>query len=141
MRIINLVSYFTLISAMLLVLVFGYWYLYPYRTLELNTKTYPILNENKVVKQGERLIYQVDACKYTDVIPDLTKFFVDGVIYETPKSIGAIEKGCHVKNIDVYVPRAIPTGVYHMKFVARYEVNPIRTIEVINYSDEFRVVK
>jgi hypothetical protein len=74
-----------------------------------------------------------------NIVPELTKFFIDGVIYETPKSIGAVEMGCHVQNVDVYVPKAIPSGTYKMKFVAKYKVNPIRYIEYINYSEPFIV--
>ena len=66
---------------------------------------------------------------------------VDGVIYELSDSVGAVEKGCRVTKIDVWIPHSIPPGNYRMEFVARYQVNPIRVIQYINYSEPFTVTK
>jgi len=139
-KIIYIFSYLTILIALGLMFLAGFWLLYPYKVVEFKNSPYPIMNENKTVKKGEDLIYQVDACKYLNAVPDLTRFFIDGIIYETPKSVGAVEMGCHIQDISITVPKAIPTGVYKMKFIARYKVNPIRVIEYVNYSQSFMVI-
>lgn len=128
----------TITIALGLMLTFIYWLVYPYKTAEFKLP-FEVMNENKIVMRGERLRYKIDYCKYTDQMPDVTKFFIDGVIYETPASPGLARIGCNVDISDVYVPRAIPPGKYSLKIVARYKLNPIRTIEIVNYTEPFTV--
>jgi len=75
-RILNIISFFTIVIAFGMIILFGFWKLYPYKVMDVKNTHYPILNENKTVQQGGRLVYQVDACKYVDITPDLKKFFV-----------------------------------------------------------------
>jgi hypothetical protein len=111
---------------------------YPYKTADFQLP-FKILNENKTVVRGDRLRYEITYCKYTTMHPDLTKFFIDGVIYETPKVPGVAEQGCRTEVADVYVPKAIPPGNYTLKTVAIYHVNPIRNIEIVNYTEQFTI--
>ena len=132
-------SWTVIISMMLIILLLGFWLLFPYKIAEYKNVPFPILNENKIVKRGDRVRYLIDACKYTTQIPELIKFFVDGVIFETPKTVGVVPFGCNQVTADAYVPRAIPTGVYSLKMVVKYKVNPIRTIEYTNITEKFTV--
>jgi hypothetical protein len=137
----KLVSFFILITTIAIVLVIIFWANYPYKTIEFKNVPFPILNENKTVKQGDRGRYLVEACKYTNESPSVTKKFIDGVIYETVPQPGTIPLGCHETIMDVYIPRAIPTGKYKVQVVAQFRVNPIRTITVISYTEEFNIIK
>lgn len=124
-----------------MILIITYWSIRPYNVIEFNTETFPIINDNKTIEKGSRLIYEVDACKRMDIIPDLSKFFVNGLIYEVSNSISVIDVGCSKTLVDTYVPVAIPTGSYRLKLITRYQVNPIRHIQYINYTEPFKVVE
>ena len=139
MKLVKLLPWAVLALLAIVVFTVSFWLLYPYRTMEFKDPLFRVLNENKTVERGGRLKYEVNACKYTDIVPTLKKFFVDGVIYEVTESYGAVDKGCGKTIVDVYVPRAIPVGNYKMKFIAKYQVNPIREIVFVNYSEAFVV--
>jgi hypothetical protein len=134
--------YFTwggIVMAYILFITLSFWWLYPYKIVDYKNLPFPIMNENKEVKRGERLRYKIEACKYTNQVPDLVKFFIDGVSYETLRTVGVVKKGCNTIISDAYVPKAIPAGAYRLSTVVRYKVNPIRTIEFINITEEFIV--
>ena len=138
-KVIQIISWITITLAIGVISVISYWMIYPYKTVEFYNGTFPIENENSTVERGGRLRYRVNACKFTDQAPEITKFFIDGVVYETPKSPGGIEKGCGITITDVYVPKAIPAGEYTLKILVEYHVNPIRTITFTNYTEPFIV--
>jgi len=124
--------------ALFLIILCSYWYLYPFKTIEFK-QPHLIQNLDNEVERGDRLRYLVDYCKYTNIQPEVTKYFIDGVIYETPKSTGVVEKGCGMVVSDVYVPKAIPEGTYTLKIVSRYKLNPLRTIDVVSLTEKFTV--
>lgn len=138
-KIVQIISLLTISSALIMIVVVVYWLIYPYKVADFNNLPFPIMNENKTVSRGERLRYFIDYCKYTDTMPELTKFIIDGVVYEMPKTVGIAHKGCNNAVSDVYIPRSIPSGTYHLKTVARYKVNPLRTIEIVNETEAFTV--
>ena len=143
-RIINqkMLTMVFLLACLACITSFGfilYWLLCPYKTIEFKQQPYPVLNLNKTVSQGEHLRYTIDYCKYIPTIPTVSKFFVDGVIFETPESLGISELGCHIVTGDIYIPKAIPDGNYRVKIIARYKLNPIRTEEVLNWTEPFIV--
>lgn len=141
MKILNIISAFTLILAFTMVVVIGFWLVYPYKTIEFKNVPFPILNEGKVVKQGDRARYLVEACKYSKDAPVVTKNFIDGVIYSTTPVPGAIPLGCNKTIMDIYVPRAIPAGTYSVQIIARFKVNPLRTITIISNTENFNIIK
>lgn len=97
------------------------------------------MNKDSIVERGDRVRYKVNYCKYTNQMPYITKYFVDGVVFETPKTFGVVGMGCGEVISDAYVPKAIPAGEYHLTIVASYKVNPIRNIEVVNTTQKFIV--
>lgn len=131
------ISYFTIFSAFILLSLVSYWLIYPYKVAEFSNLPFPI--ENPMVKRGERVRYKIQYCKYTNINPQLTKYFIDGVVYKTPKTPSIVPKGCGTIISDAYVPKALPSGTYSLKTVAEYHVNPIRTVEIINYTQPFQV--
>jgi len=141
MKIINVLSAITLALAFFMISLVGYWKLHPYKLVEFQNAPFPILNENKIVKNGDRMRYKIDYCKFTKESPRVVKYFVDGVIYEINTVDGILEEGCHQTEMDVYVPKAIPTGVYSVKIVATFKPNPIREIKVVTQTLKFTVIK
>ena len=140
-KLFYIISWFAIISAMVLLFVYLFWQFYPYKTIKFNTPVYKVLNENKTVKQGGVLVYEVDYCKYTDQEPIVTKYYVDGIIYQTSPARGVVKKGCHVTKVYNDVPVGLSPGDYIMKVLIDYSVNPIRDIFHINFTEQFTVTK
>lgn len=139
-KIFYYISILTIITAVALIFTLIYWLVKPYKVADFYNMPFHIVNENATVKRGDRLRYEVNYCKYREQMPQIIKFFIDGVVYETPKSFGVVDKGCGIVISDVYVPKAIPAGVYTLKIVASYKLNPIRTVEIVNRTQKFTVI-
>lgn len=138
LKIINYISYVTIAVALLFTIVVFFWLLFPYKTIEFNTDVAKV--QNKQVERGDYLYYEIDYCKYTDKEAKLTRSFIDGVKYDIPDGYSDVEKGCAVRVIQIYIPRGIGTGTYMIKQVRHYEVNPIRTIDVVHFTEQFEVI-
>jgi len=128
--------FLSLAGVFLLIII--YWTVYPYKTIEFNTDVAKV--HNKQVERGEYLYYEIDYCKHTDKEAKLTRSFVDGVKYDIPDGYSDVEKGCAVKVIQIYIPKGIGTGTYMIKQVRHYQVNPIRTIDVVHFTEQFEVI-
>jgi hypothetical protein len=123
------IKHFLIIVAMFfsscIYIVFLFWWVYPYKTIELN-KPYRIINE--VIKAGDILYYEVDYCKFTEASGRIDRQFIDGLIYTMPGVIATLPCGCHKFIQGITVPENLPPATYHLRVYSSYEVNPIRTI-------------
>lgn len=134
------ISYATLISTLLLMVMVAYWLVYPYNPITFNNL--PLKVDNKIVKVGDFLVYNVDYCKDNDLIPTASKSFVNQIIYVLPAEIvAAKEEGCAVVKIYTTVPLNLPLGPYYFKVTYRYQVNPIMIKEYTIRTEEFTVTK
>ena len=117
--------------------VLMYWWLRSYKIIDIISAV-PIQAE---VKQGTDLEYLLDYCKYTDVIPSVSRKFVDGIIYAVPSSGVGLKKGCGKMVLSIPVPKTLPIGVYHLETSLDYKVNLIRVINKEYSTEKFTVVK
>ena len=138
-KILQFVSYLTIILTLGLIGVVAYWLIYPYEPI---TFTQPHVVLNKEVARGEHVLYRVDYCKNVNSIPIVTKTFVDSILYAVPEIV-ATEKfiGCGSQVVSMYVPKALLTGEFYIEIVYHYQVNPIRTIDVVSKTERFTIVK
>jgi hypothetical protein len=136
---LHTLSYLSLVISFAVVILIFYWTVRPYSPLTFTSE--PLLINETNVKSGSHISTDVEFCKDTDAPADLIISFVDGFVYNTPPTISNFPKGCHKVQYYVYVPRGIPEGIYHIKAVFRYEVNPIRTVDIEVQSEEFAVTK
>lgn len=98
--------------------------------------------DNKVVKTGDFLTYNADYCKYSTLIPEASKTFVDQIIYNIPSEVVVAKPtGCKVIKLQTLVPMNLPAGTYTLKITYRYQVNPIRPIDISVETESFQVVK
>lgn len=138
-KLLRIIAWFTIISALALMGLFLLWSFYPYKLVEYKNLPYPVLNSNSTVKRGEQLIYEIDYCKHTNEIPEVSKFFIDDIIYQSPDSVAVATSGCRKQVIYLYVPQNLPTGKYSLRIIIRYHPNPIRTVTYINNTQTFTV--
>lgn len=141
MKLFQVIAWFTIIAALGLMFLFGFWMLYPYQPVVFNDEVYPVLNENKTVEQGGILKYEVDYCKYVEQVPVVIKKYVDGLIYETPEGRGVVYQGCRVQIVDNVVPENLIPGEYYMQITVDYEMNPLRHVVYNNTTERFTVTE
>lgn len=132
----------TLIVATLLVFYVSYLLFWPVKILVYANHPFTVLNDNKTVKAGDILIYEVDYCKYKNVSAMIDKQFINDVILETPDLEGNLTVGCFQKtSMTTLVPIIAPPGKYHLNIIATYRVNSLRTEVITHETEEFTVIK
>lgn len=101
----------------------------------------PIAVETPVLHPGDTLVYQLQYCKFTDVVPSSKTYLMDGqqIPLTTQPSKGLL-KGCHTIERDVTIPETINPGTYYYDKELDYQVNPLNTQKVYYYTDYFQVV-
>ena len=134
---LQIISWITIALALGVILVITYWLIYPYEPITFS-QPHRILTPE--INQGEHLVYEVDYCKNTTVTPIVTRTFVDGIIYSVPEIVATNKEiGCRVQVVQMYVPKALPSGDYHIEINYKYKVNPIRDITVTTVTDNFTI--
>lgn len=93
-KFLNILTAITFAVAFGLLILIGYWIVWPYKTVEFHNLPFPI--DPQVVKAGDTLFYKVDYCKFTPLTPTSSKTFVNSIIYNVP-SVVVLSKnpGCN----------------------------------------------
>lgn len=139
MKILNIFSYIVLFFAFLSVLLVCFWLFYPYKDFYFLTPKFTVAN--KVVHQGGVVTYTSHYCKNFEHVIAVSRTFENKLIFVTPAIINNRPKGCHTIQVEVPVPEELPVGVYHLSNVFRYDPNPIRTITIVQNTEDFEVVE
>lgn len=138
-KILNIVSYMTLLLTMFFVGTIFFWLNYPYKPIDV--KNDPVTLNDTVVESGGTLYYYIDYCKYTDRSATVVKTFIDGVSYSVPTVQVASSPGCAGLFVPVSVPYSLPAGEYVLRITLIYKVNPIRDVEITVYTEPFEVIQ
>lgn len=138
-KILYFFSWLTIIIAIGLVILGSVWLLYPYKIIDFSNLPQEVTN--KTVNPGEHIRFKIAYCKYQDMKSEVTVSFVDGFIYNTPTIPFNLLEGCHSDIFSVYVPKAIPPGVYSVQILYRHHPNPIRAIDTITITEKFTVTE
>ena len=136
---INFVRKFIFYSLLCFYGVIAYWVLWPYEPIVIK-EPMKIINQNKTVKAGGTLVYEMDFVKNMPLPGIITKQFIDGVVVTCAPIIGNIKVGHTVKNFPAKVPGFMNSGLTVMKWSATYKVNPIRWVTVVAWSEPFYVL-
>jgi hypothetical protein len=116
------------------------WLVIPYTPITFNNVPFKV--NTKIVKQGGSLIYNVDYCKENDLIPEATKSFVNGIIHIVPAEVVVAKKtGCAIVKVQTIVPLTLPAGEYVLKISYRYQVNPVRSVDIGVETEKFTVIE
>lgn len=128
----------SLVFSFVILLLFLFWWLFPYKTSE-QLQPYKVINTT--VKQGELLFYEIDYCKFTDKIPTVERQFVDGIIYSVPEGNAQLKEGCGKVTNSIKIPSQLPPGNYYIHATVTFKMNPIRVISNEYVTEQFDVVK
>jgi hypothetical protein len=138
----------TLVYVFLLIMASGvgllwFWLLWPEYPLMLK---HPIqVIEVQQFGASNTVIYTMDYCKdqkYANLDSEVHYMLVnhDAVLHELPgMAMGTLPFGCNVVKIALPLPLLQP-GVYILRMIRLYHVNPLRPIEVASESPPFEVV-
>lgn len=123
-----------------IVLVTGYWQLYPYEVLDIHEGHFHL--DNSVYIAGENLEIGINFCKMLDYPEVLLGEFVDGIIYTLPNKETNLRVDCYETTmISAHIPANLPAGEYKYVETVQYRVNPIRIIEYKAETGLFTVVE
>ncbi len=128
----DLAVFFVLILALLL----AFWNYYPYKTVEFHGDFQTLQTS---YNSGDKTKILVDYCKYVDLQPEVTKYFVDGIVYLAVDETIPLPVGCGIGEVNINIPNSLPSGKYRLKIDVKYQVNPIKSVTVENYSNWFTV--
>ena len=135
----------TMVSAFILLLTILFWLLYPYKIIEYTPDdNYNIIygvNEKNEVEQGGKIAYEFDYVKTTDIVPKISRRFVDGVVFNAADGGVILPKGSGHAIVETDIPETLPPGTYQLEILRSFQVNPIRTIEVVDKTEEFTVIE
>lgn len=77
----------------------------------------PVHIETPVVHPGDVIVYELDYCKYTDIIPIARRQLIDGQTIPLTASNGngsGLPLGCHKTTRSVEIPETINPGRYYL---------------------------
>ena len=121
--------------------ILGYWWIYPYQSIQFKKNPLPLVNHN--LKVGDKIPIEFDFCKLDDTNAHILISIEDHVFYELAPVNTATQKGCYdrISNM-IIVPDALHVGDHaRVHFHFQYQVNPIRMIEYDFYTEEFTIIK
>jgi hypothetical protein len=136
---LNIISYISISSAIILLLVIFYWYFYPYKPVIFQDKVFPIAV--KTIKKGDLLFYTSNYCKYMELSAHVTRTFHNELLFVTPTTITNRPMGCNTINIGVLIPNELPAGEYKIENTYEFQVNPIRKVIIKEETEAFTVVE
>jgi hypothetical protein len=134
------VVWFFIIAAIGLIGLITFWSTYPYKPIVFTNLPFPV--DKTVYKPKDILQYKVEYCKNTNLIPIVTRYFVNGIVY-LASSNPAVQKpkGCGSTTVQIVVPESLMKDTYYLKINYRYQVNPIRTVNVMGETEKFAIIE
>lgn len=130
------------VSSTMLLAIFLYWILFPYKTADIQTPI-KILNQNHVIRVGEKIQMKIVLDKYTDVKPEVSKYVVctsgNTAAFDQPGTSRPLGHTEYIVDNFVLPPKFVDGENCKFVFKSYYKVNPIRTIVKEWYSESFTV--
>lgn len=137
-RFLYSMSVFTLLLVTTVVGTVFYWLLYPYQPLILKDKEFSVLD--KTVKRGETLYFVANYCRNFNGSATVNRAFINGLIFYVPSQTTMVKNGCGSVVVSIVIPLELRSGKYLLQNVYQYKVNPLRTVIVKQYTEEFEVL-
>ena len=115
---------------------------YPFKIIEL-VQPYRVLNENKEVFRGDRLIYEVEYTKFYDTPATIYRNIIcddDNLVTLAPQKSN-VPAGSHkiVRN-DVVIPEKTSRSNCYLEVVLDYDWHKLRNIRYTFRTESFKVI-
>lgn len=140
-RVINKFVILALVAIAISLGVFLSWSFASENVLEVKNSPFPTRSVPPEASANDVLILEIDYCKNTEKQGLVRASYVS----ETREIFMPIQreqydKGCFKQDIPVIIPGDLPEDDYVLKFVATYEVNPLkRNVQVQFESQQFHI--
>lgn len=127
------------VSLTLFVAMILFWQFYPYNPVDFQEDH--LKSERLEYKAGETVTLTAHFIKYNREAPVfIARWFENSVVVALPAATILASQGENRIKINYKIPDFFETGIYHVCEVAQYRVNPIRTVEYRNCSNDFRII-
>ena len=132
-----------LVATVGMILTLMYWQFWPQDIVETYPTPYKIVYPtNKIIKQGDVLVYELKYNKETDLVPIVYRQFVDGLVFNVSDNTSVLtQAGRGTARVQITVPETLPPGKYHLNIKAVYQLNPLRTYTDTNNTEEFTIIE
>lgn len=135
-KIFRIVSPLILGFIIIFVSLLIYWQYWPYKTMDAK-----FILITPQVKAGERVEYEFEYCKFTDLSAVIVKQIInDTVVHLTPITSNQA-KGCGNMIASAKTPEYLPPGKYKLRITTIYKMNPVREISVSSETEEFEIIE
>jgi hypothetical protein len=128
----------TLITAFVMLLLVGYWLLWPYEILTDRTNAVVTSTE---IHAGDIAILKIHSCKHYDIPETTSRELIDGFVYMLPTVQTFYPVGCHDMTVWVPIPASTPPGEYRLSTTSEFHPNPLRTVSYHWETKQFLVLK
>ena len=138
---VNRVALWITIAGSLMVLYISYLLLFPKQIITV-VQPYRILNS--VIKQGDRLVYEVQYCVKKDVSFKVARQLINvdtGELWDVSDRVNNLKEGCIEENHDFLTPIRIDPGRYKMLASVNIRVNPLKFIQYEYETETFQVIE
>ncbi len=120
--------------------ILSFWMFYPYTPMIIKSPI-EVCNEDKQIYPGDFLIYKLDMDKRVNVQCTVYRQLVNDFSILYSPVISNIPKGKKVIKVKLKIPRHTELGEYKLRWEVEYQVNPIRKVSVMAWSEPFYVVE
>lgn len=117
------------------------WALETNQPLVINNSPFPTRSVRSAADPNGVIILTVDFCKNTDAQGKIRTSFVSSTreVF-LPLTEEQFNKGCAKEEIPVLIPKDLPADDYKLKFIARYNLNPLKKqVPIVFESQVFHV--
>ncbi len=136
---VNRIALWITIVAALMVLYISYLLLYPSRIINV-IQPYHVVNQ--VIKQGDRLVYEVQYCVEKDISFKVQRQIINvdtGELWDVSDRIDTFKKGCTKEIHSFLTPLRLDVGRYRMLASINIRVNPLRYMQYEYETEVFQV--
>ncbi len=137
-KILFFFSMATLLASIAMIGYVVFYLVYPFKGLVINKK--PAIVHTKEVVAGEELIYELDFCRYSDKHAEVTRQFIDGVVYTMPPITAIAKEGCSVQDYALFVPSTLNSGTYRLRVLVVIHINKLREVQTIIETEPFKII-
>jgi hypothetical protein len=138
-KIIHYTSWVILIMAVSLMLLFGFLLFYPFNPATFYKGSFQTSKQQ--YHRGEILDWTLKYNKHYAIPCQVTRMFIDGIIYQLPTVITNNPVGeQNFVNRTLKIPEELPPGHYRMRTVLIYKVNPFRDISYTFDTNMFEIL-